>query len=173
MFVTTLWNQYHLQFELRSVDIITFQIHNSLFSLELSRVKQVLFLGPITPVPWASSMVAGAINIRGEVIIVLKLESLLMDECFSTASQGDPGLLVKKNSDKFVIHVDQVMGVKRLVKGHLISSGSMSGFADVVNFYDLEAFHHLNLDSIVAHLIGLFAQKTEQFELSSLYSHLA
>jgi purine-binding chemotaxis protein CheW len=52
---------------------LTFRLENELFAVEVSKVREVLDLVPITKVPRAPDYMRGMINVRGNVVPVVDL----------------------------------------------------------------------------------------------------
>ncbi len=52
---------------------LTFQLEDELFALDVSQVREVLDLSPITKVPRAPDFMRGVINVRGSVVPVVDL----------------------------------------------------------------------------------------------------
>ena len=52
---------------------LTFVLNNEQYGLEILKVKEILSLLPITPMPQAPHFVKGVINLRGKVIPVMSL----------------------------------------------------------------------------------------------------
>ena len=52
---------------------LTFKLHNEIFSVDVSRVREVLDLPEVTKVPKAPPYLRGVINVRGNVVPVIDL----------------------------------------------------------------------------------------------------
>jgi len=76
-------------------------------ALDLQHVREVLSLGPVTPVPAAPPAVAGAVNVHGHVSAVVDL-GLLIDGAPSEPRQGDVCVLVEAGSYTVVLCVKRV-----------------------------------------------------------------
>jgi chemotaxis signal transduction protein len=129
------------------VDVVLFELGNRRCAVELATVEEVIPLGPITPVPSAPPAIAGAVNVRGQVCPVLRLELVaggtLPDKAAGPRSsrpsgtlrdkaagppprQGDPCLLVRAAGSVAVLHVGRIREVVRIGGGQLLSSGGTS-----------------------------------------------
>ena len=93
--------------------ICTFFIGNQVFGVPVAQVQEVIRSQPVTPVPLASEVVEGMINLRGQIVIAIELRRRLglsrrtsgdsMNVIVRTAT-GAVSLLVDKIGD--VVEVD-------------------------------------------------------------------
>lgn len=73
-------------FERKTGKYLTFSIAGEEYGISIRKVKRIIALMPITPLPEAPSYVKGVINLRGKVIPVVDLRIRLgIDECEYTA----------------------------------------------------------------------------------------
>jgi chemotaxis signal transduction protein len=144
------------------MDVITFQIRHFSFALELGQVLEVLKLGPLTPVPCAPQAIAGVVNIRGEVKMVIHLEPFFSTTTMSSVAQGNPGLLLKLARDQLVLHVDKIQDIQHFTDAQIISSGSMGGIAESLDVGGRGVFHLLNLQVLWLSLARQIAHLTER-----------
>lgn len=89
--------------------LCTFYIASCFLGVEALRVQEVLRQQPLTPVPLASSLVRGLINLRGQIVPVLDLRHPLGfpalppdSKCFNVllrSSNGLVSLLVDRVAD--------------------------------------------------------------------------
>ena len=56
---------------------LTFRLENEVFALDVSQVREILDLSPITKVPRAADFMRGVINVRGSVVPVVDLRRKL------------------------------------------------------------------------------------------------
>lgn len=56
---------------------LTFKLDNEVFALDVSQVREILDLSPITKVPRAADFMRGVINVRGSVVPVVDLRRKL------------------------------------------------------------------------------------------------
>lgn len=92
---------------------VSFRLNNELYALNILDVQEIIKPVPITIVPLAPSWIAGVINLRGQIIPLIRLSQRL----------GLPGLS-KDRSSRFIITrhrerriglvVDEVLEVLRL-----------------------------------------------------------
>lgn len=57
--------------------LVTFRIHNELYALPIDSVRSIERIHPIRPVPHAPETIIGIMNLRGVVITVADLRTLL------------------------------------------------------------------------------------------------
>jgi len=121
------------------VDVVIFQIDSrKRCCVAMSSVEEVISLGPVTPVPSAPPAVIGAVNVRGQICPVLRLEALLREVYprptlqepnasrplgpLDPLRQGQPCLLVQAGGCQAVLCVRRIEEVAR-IRDSLLSSG--------------------------------------------------
>jgi purine-binding chemotaxis protein CheW len=60
-----------------SVEVVEFEMGGELYALDISAVREIVEMLPITPMPGAPLYIAGIVNLRGEVTHILNLSTLL------------------------------------------------------------------------------------------------
>ena len=75
---------------------------------ELRWVREVVTLGFVTVIPGAPPGLAGAVNLRGNLVPVLDPAALLQQVETSPARQGDAALLVEDRGVVAALHVSQI-----------------------------------------------------------------
>jgi purine-binding chemotaxis protein CheW len=60
-----------------SVEVVEFEMGGELYAVDISTVREIVEMLPITPLPKAPSFIAGIVNLRGEIVNILTLNSLL------------------------------------------------------------------------------------------------
>lgn len=115
------------------VDVVLFELGDRRCAVELATVEEVIPLGPVTPVPSAPQAIAGAVNVRGQVCPILRLELVAGTKCGPAPRssrppprQGDPCLLVRAAGSVAVLHVGRIREVVRISGSQLLSSGGSS-----------------------------------------------
>lgn len=59
------------------IDVVEFEIRNSLYALDIGIAREIVEMVPITPIPRSPPHLAGIINLRGELTNVINLATLL------------------------------------------------------------------------------------------------
>lgn len=59
------------------VKYCTFRLNDLLFGIPAERIQEVVRAPELTPVPLASSLVGGLINLRGEIVMCIDLRRCL------------------------------------------------------------------------------------------------
>lgn len=54
---------------------LTFQVHNEEYGVEILKVREIIGMLPITPVPGSPAVMVGVVNLRGKVIPVISMRS--------------------------------------------------------------------------------------------------
>lgn len=83
------------------------------FALSTTVAKEVLEARPFTPVPHAPAELLGAFNLRGEVVPLVNLDSLL-DVMGRPAGRGDTLLLLSHGDVALAAVVDQVVTIRHV-----------------------------------------------------------
>ncbi|MFO0556240.1 MAG: chemotaxis protein CheW [Polyangiaceae bacterium] len=90
-----------------SKQLCTFHVSHLFFGVEVTKVQEVLQWLPMTPVPLASRVVRGLINLRGQIVTVIDLRRRLG---LPDAADGESALNLVVRTDARVISllVDQI-----------------------------------------------------------------
>jgi purine-binding chemotaxis protein CheW len=60
-----------------TVNVVEFELAREFYALDITLVREIVEMIPITPVPRAPSHISGIINLRGEITTILNLGTLL------------------------------------------------------------------------------------------------
>lgn len=101
------------------IQVVAFMVGNEEFCLDISKVREIKEMMPITRVPNAPDFVEGVINLRGQITTVVNLKKLLgyyeLDEDLSKkkiiiAEVKDEvvGIIVDSVSDVITLTEDQI-----------------------------------------------------------------
>ncbi|WPM31631.1 chemotaxis protein CheW [Hydrogenobacter sp. T-2] len=104
-------------------EFLGFYLERELFGVPLKEVVEISKLLPIVPVPFSSPLILGVINIRGEILPVIDLKTILR---LRREREGDRVVLVESHKGKVGILVDEVVGVIRIEEEKL-EPNPMSG----------------------------------------------
>ncbi len=86
--------------------ICTFFLGNQVFGVPVSQVQEVIRSQPVTPVPLASEVVEGMINLRGQIVIAIELRRRLG---LSRRTSGDPmNVIVRTATGAVSLLVDKI-----------------------------------------------------------------
>lgn len=97
----------------------TFRLGDALFGVDVPLVQSVNLLPPLTPLPHAPPAVAGCVNLRGQIHLVLDLQQLLRTGATDLGPDtrlvvfkpalGDPfGVLIDRVGDIVALRADQI-----------------------------------------------------------------
>jgi purine-binding chemotaxis protein CheW len=93
------------------VELLGFYVEGELFGLPLKEVLEVLRVVEPVPVPFSSPLIKGIINVRGELIPVLDLKSILN---LRPTKKEERIIILESPRGKVGVLVDEVYGVIRL-----------------------------------------------------------
>jgi len=134
----------------KSDHILIFTLDEQRYGLHLSSVERVIPMVEITPLPEASKVVKGIVNLQGKIIPVLNLRVLFgLPE--REPELNDRLIVVRTMNRSVAFHADDVAGIVECPEGAIVSSdsilpklGSMEGVAaledGMVLIYDLDRF---------------------------------
>lgn len=93
--------------------LATFKLDNRLYGVDVERVQEALRLHTRTPVPHGPKGVAGLVNLRGQVVLLVDLRARLGREPYS--DDDEPMMVVVKvDGEPVSLLVDQVGDVLEL-----------------------------------------------------------
>ncbi len=97
------------------VQLVIFKLGQEEYGVAIERVKRIINLSEVTPVPKANSSVEGAINLRGEIIPIINLKKRLglPDQRYSLGARV---VVVEVDKQLWGIEVDEAVEVLKL--GH-------------------------------------------------------
>ncbi|MEI6842422.1 MAG: chemotaxis protein CheW [Methanomicrobiales archaeon] len=80
-------------------DIVEFEIGSALYGMDISLVREIVEMLPITRLPGSQKCIVGVINLRGEVTMIVSISELL-----SIRGQSD------KQNEKIIVLVPDLTG---------------------------------------------------------------
>ncbi|WP_102347120.1 chemotaxis protein [Bacillus sp. Marseille-P3661] len=95
------------------LEIVEFGVANNKFGINVIKVKEIINPVPITVVPHAHPSVEGIISIRGEVLPVVNMATVLGFPVSSNPKQ-DKFIVCEFNQTKIVFHVHTVSQIHRI-----------------------------------------------------------
>ena len=96
---------------------VTFRLQDLAFVLPITRVREVLKVQEVTPVPLASPLIAGLINLRGEIVPAVDLRPLFGSAPGLRADGLHPEdmlVVVRAEEGAFSLVVDEVHDIVEL-----------------------------------------------------------
>jgi purine-binding chemotaxis protein CheW len=108
------------------VQLVTFNLGNELFALEILKVQEIIRVFPITPVPHCPRFVDGVITLRGKIVPVVDLRTRFG---MPRAEHGPATRIVVVGVGPVLLGlvVDRVQEVTRLGKAQLEPAGAVGG----------------------------------------------
>jgi len=101
--------------------LLVFAVGEQRYALDISRVQRVVRIVEITPYPGLPSIVAGVVNIQGEVVPVISLQ-----RCLALEDRGvrltDRLILLNLDRRRVALWVDDVLEVREYDKTQWISA---------------------------------------------------
>ena len=116
----------------KSHQYVVFTIDRNRFALRLSAVKRVVRMVQITTVPDAPPLIAGMINVQGELLPVVNLRRRFqMEE--RALSINDQLIIASARGRGLALIVDAVVGVIQESDERVTTAGSVVGSSKPVN----------------------------------------
>jgi purine-binding chemotaxis protein CheW len=111
------------------VEVLACRLGGERYAVETRHLRSVQWASGITPVPWTPEFVVGIVSVRGEIVTLLDLATMLGVGSGSRLGQTWPVLLVGLPGLRCGLVVDEVLGVERLKLDQLQPSLSGREFA--------------------------------------------
>lgn len=94
------------------LEIVIFQSGPFIFGINVMKVREIITMLPLTPLPGTPEAIMGLIELRGEVMTVIDLPMVIGHP--REAGDGDRLIVCEFNGEKSVLRVDQVTEIKRI-----------------------------------------------------------
>lgn len=106
--------------------IVVFGIGEEEFAVDISLVKEVIELPPITPIPQAPPYILGVANVRGNVHAILDLGVRLglVEEDDETSKNQPFALVLDHEEIKVALHIKQVPAAKQVFEAEIERSSA-------------------------------------------------
>ncbi|ABS60546.1 MULTISPECIES: chemotaxis protein CheW [Fervidobacterium] len=142
--------------EIREFEVLVFKALNQEMAIDVEMVEIVIDKTDITPVPKARKIIEGVINLRGKIIPVISLPTLLAG---SDSKENQKKIVIVKIEDvEFGLIVNEVVGVLRT------NSSELETNLGKINTYGKKAkglikkgtrlIVYLNLEEILREITG-------------------
>lgn len=96
--------------EIKEFEVLVFKALNQEMAIDVEHVEIVIEKTEITPIPKARKIIEGVINLRGKIVPVISLSTLLSN---TTGSDYKKIIITKVEDVEFGLMVDEVVGVLR------------------------------------------------------------
>jgi purine-binding chemotaxis protein CheW len=97
------------------VEVLACQIGDERYAVETRHLRAVQWTHTVTPVPCTPVFVRGIVSVRGEIVTLLDLATMIgLRQAPNTASQAIPVLLLGLSGMRAGLVVDEVIGVERI-----------------------------------------------------------
>ena len=111
----------HSEKGMDQIDIVEFELNNERYAIDITMVREVVEMLPITPLPRTPPYVIGIINLRGEVTHVIDL-AILLGERPKKDRSGQKIMIIPSDvthGDHVGIIVDNVQSVTEILGKHV------------------------------------------------------
>ncbi|HPC78904.1 MAG TPA: chemotaxis protein CheW [Fervidobacterium sp.] len=96
--------------EIKEFEVLVFKALNQEMAIDVEHVEIVIEKTEITPIPKARKIIEGVINLRGKIVPVISLSTLLSN---TSGSDYKKIIITKVEDVEFGLMVDEVVGVLR------------------------------------------------------------
>jgi two-component system chemotaxis response regulator CheV len=107
------------------LEIVTYTIGESLFSINVMKVREIINPMPVTAVPQAHTAVEGVVQVRGEILPVINLAQCLNIESIKPLEETK-FIIAELNQMKVIFRVDEVHRIQRISWEQIEEPGSLS-----------------------------------------------
>ncbi|KGI85668.1 MULTISPECIES: chemotaxis protein CheV [Exiguobacterium] len=94
------------------LEIVIFQSGPFIFGINVMKVREIITMLPLTPLPGTPEAIMGLIELRGEVMTVIDLPMVIGHP--RDVGENDRLIVCEFNGEKSVLRVDQVTEIKRI-----------------------------------------------------------
>lgn len=94
------------------LEIVIFQSGPFIFGINVMKVREIITMLPLTPLPGTPEAIMGLIELRGEVMTAIDLPMVIGHP--REVGEGDRLIVCEFNGEKSVLRVDQVTEIKRI-----------------------------------------------------------
>lgn len=100
----------------KGAQLVTFRLGAEFYGIQVLKVREILMPLDLFPVPGMGAEIEGVINLRGEVIPIVKLNSLLdvAGAANADASKKRRMIIIDASCGSFGFFVDEVLEVSRI-----------------------------------------------------------
>ncbi len=92
------------------IQLVCFSLGDKLFAVDILRVREILFTQKLSPLPCASDLLEGVVNLRGTVVPVMNMRNRLGMPVADDSSAGKL-MIVVLAGQLLALAVDEVMEV--------------------------------------------------------------
>lgn len=92
---------------MNEIQVVIFEIDSNYYGVDIMKVQEILKMAEITKIPNSKSYVEGVLNLRGTIIPILDIKTLLMEN-FSSSNKPQQILVLRCDNIKFGILVEKV-----------------------------------------------------------------
>lgn len=103
----------------QTVQLVIFSVGKEEFAVLISEIREIIRVGPITPVPDAPAFIKGLINVRGEIVATIDFKYRFALQTRLTKADGVAPkhiIVTKQGNTLFGLIVDEVTEVLRILE---------------------------------------------------------
>ena len=108
------------------VEILEFLVNNHHFGINVLKIREIVAINDIAPIPGSVKAVVGKMVLRGQVVSVIDLKMVLEGELIEDSKKA-LGLLCELNQTQVIFMVESVIGIKRFNWKELDNNDKMGG----------------------------------------------
>ncbi len=126
-------------------EILRFKVNDKLYTINVVKVREILKIEGLTPIPDAPESISGIALVRGEVVTVIDLKFVL-DKIHMENAGEKMTLLCEFNQNKVAFLVDEVLGISRIGWNQLQKPDDILNTTLVIGNINLNGTIHMMLD---------------------------
>lgn len=103
-----------VQEEARIIQFIVFHVGDEEFGVPIESVQEIVWRGPITPIPDSPEFVEGLVNVRGEIVATINMRARFFLPSEEEKVEEKHIVITKQQESLFGLLVDEVTEVLRI-----------------------------------------------------------
>lgn len=133
--------------EVEMGEVLKFVVGSKKYAISVSKVKEILPLGQLTPVPNSAAAVLGMTLIRGEVVVVVDMQRVLDGRSKTVEElEGIKILLCDMGGKRVAFCVDSVIGIHHLSEEQVHSPDKLIKTGGIIANIEYEGAIYMLLD---------------------------
>ena len=99
--------------ETKIIELIVFNLGDEEFGAAIAQIREIIRIGPITPIPTSPDFIQGVTNVRGEVVIIINLKARF-SFLENKEVESKHIIITEQGKNLFGLMVDEVTEVLRV-----------------------------------------------------------
>lgn len=145
----------------KGAEALLFQIGEAIFAVDTRKVREVVGLAEVTPVPIGLDFIYGVFNLHGDLVPIVAIHRVL-SELAAPFHLGDPLIVVNWRGESVAIKADKMLEVRPYPAHKLRKAGGYTRGRFVAGDREVAI---LDTDRLFEYLAGALAQGLTSLEV--------